>query len=145
MPQLQSDNRLLAYHYHSLFVKCLKIHFRILLHNLLVLNFFYFHLSHYILFIHDYLINNIDYDSSYQAVGTYSIYGALIEKKCVCEGYAKAFKYLLNSVGYECELLQGTATNSSGQTENHAWNAVKLNGIWYEIDTTWDDPIIIRK
>ena len=98
-----------------------------------------------ILFVHDYLVNNIDYDSNYQAVGSYSIYGALIEKKCVCEGYAKAFKYILNSAGYECELLQGVATNSTGQTENHAWNAVKLNGVWYEVDPTWDDPIVIRK
>ena len=98
-----------------------------------------------ILFVHDYLVNNIDYDSNYQAVGSYSIYGALIEKKCVCEGYAKAFKYILNSAGYECELLQGTATNSTGQTESHAWNAVKLNEVWYEVDPTWDDPIVIRK
>lgn len=98
-----------------------------------------------IMFIHDYLVNNIEYDSSYQGVGSYSIYGALIEKKCVCEGYAKAFKYLSNSAGYECEMLQGTATNSSGQTESHAWNCVKLNGIWYQVDTTWDDPILMRK
>ena len=39
--------------------------------------------------------------------------------------------------------MQGTATNSSGKTESHAWNCVKINGIWYEIDSTWDDPIII--
>lgn len=96
-----------------------------------------------ILTIHDYLIDNIEYDSTYQAKGSYSIYGALAQKKCVCEGYAKAFKYLTNAAGIECELMQGTATNSSGQTESHAWNCVKVNGVWYEIDTTWDDPIIV--
>lgn len=96
-----------------------------------------------ILFIHDYLVNNIEYDSTYQEIGSYSIYGALIGKKCVCEGYAKAFKYLLNSAGLKCEMMQGTATNSSGQTESHAWNCVELNGTWYEVDVTWDDPIII--
>ena len=96
-----------------------------------------------ILYLHDYLIENIEYDSSYEQTGTYSIYGALIGKKCVCEGYAKAFKYLANCAGYECELMQGIATNSSGQSENHAWNCVKLNNIWYEVDTTWDDPIVI--
>ena len=96
-----------------------------------------------ILYLHDYLIDNIEYDSSYEQTGTYSIYGALIGKKCVCEGYAKAFKYLANCAGYECELMQGIATNSSGQSENHAWNCVKLNNIWYEVDATWDDPIVI--
>lgn len=96
-----------------------------------------------ILTIHDYLVDNIEYDSSYQAKGSYSIYGALVGKKCVCEGYAKAFKYLTNAAGIECEIMQGTATNSSGQTESHAWNCVEVNGIWYGVDVTWDDPIII--
>ena len=96
-----------------------------------------------ILYIHDYLIDKVEYDSTYEQIGSYNIYGALVRKKCVCEGYAKAFKYLANSAGYECELMQGTATNSSGQSESHAWNCIKINGNWYEIDVTWDDPIII--
>ena len=95
------------------------------------------------LYIHDYLVDNLDYDSTYDKIGSYSIYGALVEKKCVCEGYAKAFKYLANCAGYECELMQGKATNNSGETENHAWNCIKLNDKWYEVDVTWDDPIII--
>ena len=94
-------------------------------------------------YIHDYLINNVEYDSSYKVVGAYNIYGALVKKKCVCEGYAKAFKYLANSVGIECELVQGIGRNNSGKQENHEWNCVKLNGIWYYIDCTWDDPIVI--
>lgn len=93
--------------------------------------------------IHDFIVENVDYDSTYQATGTYGIYGALIGKKCVCEGYAKTLKYLANAAGIKCEIMQGTATNSSGQTESHAWNCVKINGIWYEIDATWDDPIIV--
>ena len=96
-----------------------------------------------ILYVHDYLINNIEYDSTFEQQGSYTIYGALVGKRCVCEGYAKAFKYLTNCAGYECELIQGKATNSSGQTESHAWNCIKLNDKWYEIDTTWDDPIVI--
>ena len=94
-------------------------------------------------YIHDYLINNIEYDTSYKAVGTYNIYGALVKKNCVCEGYAKAFKYLANSAGIECELVQGTGENSSGNIENHEWNCVKLDEIWYYVDCTWDDPIVI--
>lgn len=94
-------------------------------------------------YIHDYLINNLEYDSTYHAIGTYDIYGALVEKKCVCEGYAKAFKYLTNCAGLECELVQGTGVNTSGGVENHQWNCIKLNGLWYYVDCTWDDPIII--
>ncbi len=93
--------------------------------------------------IHDYIIDNAEYDSSYNAKGTYSVYGALIGKKCVCEGYAKSLKYLANAAGIKCEIMQGSATNSSGQTESHAWNCVKIDGIWYEVDPTWDDPIIV--
>ena len=96
-----------------------------------------------ILFIHDYLVENIEYDKNSKSNGRYSIYGALIDKKCVCEGYSKAFKYLLNEANIYCEIMQGTATNSSGKNENHAWNCVYLNKKWYHIDVTWDDPIII--
>ena len=94
-------------------------------------------------YIHDYLIDNIEYDSTYNGNNSYNIYGALVKKKCVCEGYAKAFKYLANCAGLECELVQGTGYNSSGNIENHEWNCIKLNGIWYYVDCTWDDPIII--
>lgn len=96
-----------------------------------------------ILIIHNYLIETIEYDSTYNAPGSYSLYGALAKRKCVCEGYAKAFKYLANSANIDCEIMQGTAINSNGQSESHAWNCVKLNNIWYEVDPTWDDPIVI--
>lgn len=93
--------------------------------------------------IHDYLIDNVQYDESGESIGTYTIYGCLVDKKCVCEGYARTFKYLADMAGIENVLMQGIATNLDGTRENHAWNAVKLNGIWYLIDTTWDDPIIV--
>ena len=96
-----------------------------------------------IMTIHDYIIDNVEYDSTYEALGTYSLYGAFIGKTCVCEGYAKSLKYLANSINIECEIMQGTATNSTGKTESHAWNCIKLDGNWYLMDTTWDDPIIV--
>ena len=95
--------------------------------------------------IHDYLVDNLSYDENNQSIGTYSIYGALVEKKCVCEGYTRAFKYLADMAGINCVLIQGTGTNTEGKTEKHAWNAVYLNGFWYLIDTTWDDPIIVGR
>ena len=39
-------------------------------------------------------------------------------------------------------IVQGIGANEQGQ-EHHAWNYVQLNGNWYGIDCTWDDPIII--
>ena len=88
---------------------------------------------------------NIEYDSEYESAGRYTLYGALIDKKCVCEGYAKAFKYLANAAGINCEILQGEATNSYGTTESHAWNCVEVANAWYQLDATWDDPVIVGK
>lgn len=96
-----------------------------------------------ILKIHDYLVESIDYDKNYSSIGCYSIYGALVDKKCVCEGYAKALKYLLNEANIPSVIVQGSAKNMSGKTEDHAWNIVCLDNKWYYIDVTWDDPIII--
>lgn len=92
--------------------------------------------------VHDYLVDSISYDRSTSGVGTYSIYGAFVEKSCVCEGYAKAFKYLMDELDVPCVIVCGTGTNSQNQTESHAWNYVQLNGKWYAMDCTWDDPIL---
>ena len=91
--------------------------------------------------VHDYLINNVEYDSTLAKDNIYNIYGALVNKQSVCEGYAKAFKYLLDEMQIPCVMVIGQATNSKGETENHAWNYVQLNGTWYAIDCTWDDPV----
>lgn len=93
--------------------------------------------------VHDFLVDNTEYDSTLSKDNIYNIYGALINKACVCEGYAKAFKYLLDEMEIPCVMIIGQATNSKGETENHAWNYVQLNGNWYAVDTTWDDPVII--
>ncbi len=93
--------------------------------------------------IHDYLIDTINYDSSLEKENIYNIYGALVNKECVCEGYARAFKYLLDVLDIPCVMVIGTGTNSQGETESHAWNYVQLNGNWYAVDTTWDDPVIV--
>ena len=93
--------------------------------------------------VHDYLVDTINYDSSLSKQNIYSIYGALVNRECVCEGYARAFKYLLDELNIPCVMVIGTGTNSQGETENHAWNYVQLNGNWYAVDTTWDDPVVI--
>lgn len=94
-------------------------------------------------YIHDYLVDTIEYDQTFGEKNIYNIYGALVSKTCVCEGYAKASQYLLNEAGLENIIITGTATNSDGKTENHAWNYVNIDEKWYAIDTTWDAPIIV--
>lgn len=96
-----------------------------------------------ILTVHDTLVKSLEYDSSLNKSNSHNIYGALIEKNVVCEGYAKAFKYILDSLNIENILISGTATNSSGESESHMWNYIKIDNNWYGVDVTWDDPIII--
>ena len=91
--------------------------------------------------VHDYLVENIEYDTTVSQSNIYNVYGALVNGRAVCEGYARSFKYLMDKLGIPCTLVIGTGTNSQGQTENHAWNYVQLNGTWYAIDCTWDDPV----
>ncbi len=93
--------------------------------------------------IHDTLVNHITYFNENNIPSIYNIYGALVNQKSVCEGYAKSFKYILDDLGIPCVIVCGIATNSSGKTESHAWNYVQLNGKWYAVDVTWDDPVIV--
>ena len=93
--------------------------------------------------VHDYLVETVEYEQTISKPNIYNLYGSLVNKECVCEGYAKAFKYLMDSLNIPCVVVAGKATNSEGKTENHAWNYVQLNGNWYAVDTTWDDPILI--
>ena len=92
--------------------------------------------------VHDYLLDNLEYDTSISRPHIYTIYGALINKVCVCEGYARAFKYIMDSLNIPCVMVMGEGTNSQGQRENHAWNYVQIDGRWFAIDATWDDPVV---
>lgn len=93
--------------------------------------------------IHDYILTHLQYDTVAASQNlpvdailphAYDIYGAAVEGKAVCEGYAKLFQYLCYRTGINAAQISGTA-NGGG----HMWNAVKLDGDWYEIDVTWDD------
>ncbi len=91
-------------------------------------------------YAHDWLIGYMEYDSSTSNSG--DVYGAFVQGKGVCEAYARAYKYILDTLGINNILVTGTATNSNGTTENHMWSYVQLNGTWYAVDVTWDDPIV---
>lgn len=93
-------------------------------------------------YIHNWLIDNLEYNTNPNEPHIRDVYGALINKKVVCEGYAKSFKFLLDELNIPCIIVSGTAENSEGKIERHMWNYVQINDIWYAVDVTWDDPIL---
>ena len=96
--------------------------------------------------IHDYIIDNLsyDYDAASKTYGygdniphAFDLYGAVCENEAVCEGYSKMFQYLCYSVGINSTQVIG---HSAGV--NHMWNTVKIDGDWYQVDTTWNDTSV---
>lgn len=83
------------------------------------------------LFIHDALVEQISYNKA--ASMNQSAYSALVLGKTVCAGYARAYQYLLQQLGIPCYYCTGYAG------ENHAWNIVKLEDTYYNVDVTWSD------
>lgn len=83
--------------------------------------------------IHDHIVAHTTYGSSGNA---YTAVGVLVDRKAVCDGYSKAFQLFMDALGIPCVRFTGTAGGVS-----HAWNAVQLNGCWYHVDVTWDDPV----
>ena len=85
--------------------------------------------------IHDYLANNIVYDSTLAESNIFDSYGALINGVCVCEGYAEAFKLICDREGIPCITVMGTGNGGA-----HKWNMVQMeDDEWYTLDVTWDD------
>ena len=64
-------------------------------------------------------------------------YGFLVDGVGICLGYTRTFQLFMDLLGIECITVEGTAYN---YTSEHAWNQVRLDGEWYCVDVTWDDP-----
>ena len=90
--------------------------------------------------IHDYLITHIQYDYGiYLEDSVYTMYGALIKGKAVCNGYTESFKYLGNLAGLDVSIITGEV-GEDGERVAHTWNMVVIEGENYHVDITWDDP-----
>lgn len=85
------------------------------------------------LYLHDVLVNKVTYTSS--KLEEQNGYTTLVDGKGVCAGYAFALQYLLMRAGIQSYYVVGFAG------ENHAWNLAKIDGKWYYVDATWDDPL----
>ncbi|KOC56063.1 transglutaminase [Clostridium botulinum] len=100
--------------------------------------------------LHDYVVKHADYNmeglkKNPADLEDHSAYGVLVLGKGVCESYAKAMHLLLNEAGIECKYATGYKKNKDGsQGGGHAWNIVKLDNEWYNLDATWDDPVSDR-
>lgn len=89
--------------------------------------------------LHDWIVLNTVYDvsSSYNGVE-----GLLFHGTGVCNSYTMTYRMMLNAVGIGNRMVTGTATDrGTGVSGSHAWNLVRLDGDWYHIDCTWDDPV----
>ena len=86
--------------------------------------------------LHDALVNSVVYDGT--ATMMHNMYGALVDKRAVCDGYSRAYQYLLNKAGVYALIAVGDANNGK-TTGPHAWNVIRMGGNYYHVDVTWDD------
>lgn len=91
--------------------------------------------------IHDYIVNNCSYRLEKDEFVYSSAYGALVNGEAGCEGYSKATKLLLDMAGIKSSVVSGTSTDADNKTSSHMWNVVNVNGDFYHLDCTWDDPV----
>ena len=81
------------------------------------------------LWLHDWLLEQLDYDNSLKWSSAES---ALTRSSGTCQAYERAYAKLLSAAGIENAETRDTY-------DGHTWNAMKLDGKWYQVDCTWDD------
>ena len=84
--------------------------------------------------VHDYIVNNVEYVLDRNSDSP--AYDALFNGSASCSGYTEVFQTLMDMAGIQCIPVTG---NAGG--DNHIWNMVCIDGQWYHVDTTWDDPV----
>ena len=93
--------------------------------------------------VHDYIVRNVTYEKdNLDIFGEHSEhsvdpYGALAEGECICSGYTTTFKMFMDMLEIPCR----STVALSDRDNEHAWNMVQINGHWYYVDVTWDDPV----
>lgn len=90
-----------------------------------------------VLLVHDYITDICQYDVTVYTnanLAIYDAYNMLAERKGVCQAYTMLFMAVMQRIGIEC-------TYASSKNANHIWNVVELDGEYYHIDLTFDDPL----
>ncbi len=94
------------------------------------------------LFLHDWLIVNCTYgETEERSREAHCVYGALVDHHCVCEGFAKAYRYLCTLADLQCTVITGNATVPFQPSGPHAWNMIRDHGHLYHVDVTFDHLI----
>ena len=89
--------------------------------------------------IYDYIARNVEYDYENSDYLIYTAYGALSRGKAVCQGYSVLYYRLALEAGLCSRIISGTGIDpSSGEGGAHAWNIVKLEDYYWNLDVTWD-------
>ena len=86
--------------------------------------------------IHDALCQAVSYEAGDRANDAY---GALVQGRAVCDGYAGAYALICRLAGIRCGVITGTAVDEAGAASNHAWNLVDFGDAAMLVDVTWDD------
>lgn len=86
-------------------------------------------------FVNDYIVKNTEYSSD-TSISPHSACAVLKENKGVCQGYTLLALKMLRELGIETLYVVGEVNS-----EPHSWNLVKVDGEWYHLDTTWNDPV----
>ena len=99
--------------------------------------------------VHDWMVYNAEYDLN--TLEQYTTgeaepdndnpYGFLVHGKGICRGYTASFQLMMDLLGVECISVNGEADGGLEGWEEHAWNMIRLDGDWYVVDCTWDDPL----
>jgi len=99
--------------------------------------------------IHDYLISTSKYDHENYLkdnipTEAYTPYGLLFNHVCVCQAYAETFMIFMTLINIECYMVVGSTLLHGGNSKQditHAWNIVKIDGRYFHVDVTFDNPI----
>ena len=83
--------------------------------------------------VHDWVVANLAYDTR---LVSHSAYDGLVDGSTVCQGYALLTYEMMKQAGVAVQIVEGTSRGRA-----HTWNLVRIDGKWYHLDTTWNDPI----
>ena len=100
---------------------------------------------HKALYLYQYLTDHVEYDSdNYYDGSTNLLYDAMIKHYTVCAGYTEAFYFLCNLAGIECITIDGYVSDlGNGAGDTHVWNVARIDGTWYQFDSTWDAGLTV--